>query len=55
MNYRPKDVVKILAPATKQNPRSQGGGTTPFTSDPVKNRLSKAPLTRQDYTYLNTH
>ena len=25
MNYRPNDVVKILAPATKQNPRSQEG------------------------------
>ena len=46
MNYGPEDVVKISAPATKQNPRSQGGGTTPpEVIHRVKKRVARQPLT----------
>ena len=45
MNYGPEDVVKISASATKQNPRSQGDGTTPPEAiHRVKKRVARQPL-----------
>ena len=43
MNYGPEDVVKISAPATKQNPRSQGV-VPPPKHPPGEKREALQPL-----------